>query len=55
VSPLPDAQFLKPIKKTFQDSMTSESLKVKILTVLPKSWSTQEIQEVVPSASNYII
>jgi hypothetical protein len=28
---------------------------VTILTILPKTWSIQKIQEVFPSASNYMI
>jgi hypothetical protein len=35
--------------------MTSESLKVTILTILPKSWSIRKVQEVFPSASNCMI
>jgi hypothetical protein len=35
--------------------MTSKSSKVTILTILPKSWSIQKIQEVFPSASNHMI
>jgi hypothetical protein len=53
VSPLPDAEILKWLKEKFQDSATSENLKVTILTILPKSWSIRKVQEVFPSASNY--
>jgi hypothetical protein len=28
---------------------------VTILTILPKSWSTRKVQEVFPSAANYMI
>jgi hypothetical protein len=55
VSPLPDAEILKQFEEKFQDSTTSKSLKVTILTILPKSWSIQKVQEVFPSASNYMI
>jgi hypothetical protein len=39
VSPSPDAEILKQLKEKFQDSTTSKSLKVTILTILRKSWS----------------
>jgi hypothetical protein len=55
VSPSPDAEIIKRLKEKFQDSMTSKSLKVTILTILPKSWSNQKVQEVFPSASNHMI
>jgi hypothetical protein len=51
VSPLPDAEILKQLKEKFQDSATSKSLKVTILTIIPKSWSIRKVQEVFPSAS----
>jgi hypothetical protein len=35
VSPSPDAEILKQLKEKFQDSTTSKSLKVTILTILP--------------------
>lgn len=35
--------------------MTSESLRVIILTVLPENWSIWKVQEVLPSASDYMI
>jgi hypothetical protein len=35
--------------------VTSKSLKVTILTVLPKSWSIRKVEEVFPSASNCMI
>jgi hypothetical protein len=41
------------LKEKFQDSTTSKSLNVTILTILPKSWSIQKVQEVFPSSSNY--
>jgi hypothetical protein len=44
-----DAEMLKEI---FQDSVTSESLRVTILTVLPESWSIWKVQEVLPNASD---
>jgi hypothetical protein len=43
------------LKEKFQDSTTSRSLKVTILTIFPKSWSIQKVQEDFPSASNYMI
>jgi hypothetical protein len=43
------------VKGKFQDSTTSRSLKVTILTILPKSWSIRKVQEVFPSASNNMI
>jgi hypothetical protein len=55
VSPSPDDEILKQLKEKFQDSTTSKSLKVTILTILPKSWSIRRVQEVFPSASNYMI
>jgi hypothetical protein len=45
VSPSSDAEILEQLKETFQDSVTSESLKVTILSVLPKSWSIWKVQE----------
>jgi hypothetical protein len=55
VSPSPDDEILRQLKKNFQDLMTSKSLEVTILTVLPNSWSIRKVQEVFPSASNYMI
>jgi hypothetical protein len=52
---LPDAEILKQLKEKFQDSMTSKSLKVTILTILPKSCSIWKVQEVFPSAANCMI
>jgi hypothetical protein len=46
---------LKQLKEKFQDSTTSENLKVTILTILHKSWSIWKVQEVFPCASNYVI
>jgi hypothetical protein len=43
----------KQLKEKYQDSTTSKSLK--LTTILPKSWSIWEVQEVFPSASNYMI
>jgi hypothetical protein len=37
VSSSPDAEILKQLKEKLQDSTTSESLKVTVLTILPKS------------------
>jgi hypothetical protein len=39
VSPLPDAEISKQLKEKSQHSATSKSLKMTILTILPKSWS----------------
>jgi hypothetical protein len=55
VSTLPNAEILKQLKEKFQDLSTSKSLKVAVLTILPKSWSVQTVQEVFPGASNYLI
>jgi hypothetical protein len=66
VSSSPDAEILKQLKgkisrfsnfkkEKFQDSATSKSLKVTVLTILLKSWSIQKVQEVFPSAANYTI
>jgi hypothetical protein len=55
VSPSPNAEILKQSKEKFQDSTASKSLKVTILTILPKSWSIRKVQEVFPSASNYMV
>jgi hypothetical protein len=44
VSPSPDAEILKQLKEKFQDSTTSKSLKVTILTILPNSWSIRKVQ-----------
>jgi hypothetical protein len=49
---LADTKILKQLKKIFQDSTTSKSLKVTILTILPKSWSILKVQ-VFPSTSYY--
>jgi hypothetical protein len=35
VSPSPDAEILKQFQEKFKDSVTSKSLKVTILTILP--------------------
>jgi hypothetical protein len=43
------------MKEKFQDSITSKSLKVPILAILPNSWSIRKIQEVFPSATNCMI
>jgi hypothetical protein len=48
-------RFKKAEGEIFQDSMTSKSLKMTILTVLPNCWSIQKVQEVFPSAYNYMI
>jgi hypothetical protein len=55
VSPSPDAEILKQLKEKFQDPMTSKSVKVTILIIRPLSWSIWKVQEVFPSASNYMI
>jgi hypothetical protein len=55
VSPLPDGEILKQLKEKFQDSVTSESLKVTILTILPECWSIRKVQVVFPGASNHMI
>jgi hypothetical protein len=43
------------LKEKFQDSATSEGLKVTVLTIPSKSWSIWKVHEVPPSASNYMI
>jgi hypothetical protein len=39
VSPSSNAEILEQSKEKSQDSITFKSLKVTILTILPKSWS----------------
>jgi hypothetical protein len=39
VSPSTDAEILKQLKENHQDSVTSKSLKVTVLTTNPKIWS----------------
>jgi hypothetical protein len=46
VSQVPVAEIIKQLKEKFHYSSTSENLKVTVLTILPKSWSVQEVQEV---------
>jgi hypothetical protein len=43
ISPSSDAEILKKLKEKFQDSTTSRSLKVMILTFVPKSRSIKKI------------
>jgi hypothetical protein len=45
VSPSPNAEILKQSKDRFQDSTTSKSLKVTILTILPKIWSIWKVKK----------
>jgi hypothetical protein len=46
-----NAGILKQSRAEFWDSVTSESFKVTILSILLNSWSMQEVQEVFPCAS----